>query len=439
MDLKLFASFLNFHDLTSSEKISGFFIDSRQLIKDGVFFALKGEQVDGHDFISIAFEKGALLCVVEEDRRKNLPKGGRYLFVKDTLKALQQAAGMRFDKENVALLGVTGSIGKTTTKNFLYDILKDQIKTYVSPRSYNSQITFPLNILNAPPNQDLWILEMGLSQKHEMEKLVSIAAPNFVLLTPIVASHLAFFNDLKEIALEKAKIFSKGRTQWALMMEDSFALSSLLKIGTCEKEVISMLGPLFSILDEEEGKLVFKKNLKQSCSIGNIQKQHRENLLLSVHAAYRLGLSFEQISQKIPSLGASQGRFSLLRHEGVQYIDDTYNAAPFAVLKAIENIPKPKGKGRKLALLGDMMELGSNSDHEHEEVLQLALKELDLVITLGKSFKKAASQHFPKEENIKSYESFDEALTSLQSKVKPGDSVLVKGARVFKLERVFKQ
>lgn len=438
MDLKHFLSFFDQSVAVPNAEISGFFIDSRQLSEDGIFFALKGEKTDGHQYVSTVLESGAALCVVEEGKRQILPKSDRYLFVQDTLKALHSIARKVALEQNVPILGITGSVGKTTTKDFLYTLLKDELKVYVSPRSYNSQLTFPLNILNAPCGKDIWILEMGLSQKGEMAKLLEIAAPTYALLLPIAVSHIGFFSGLDEYALEKGHLFSHKKTQWALLMEDTYKVDQISQIGSCIKHKISYQNKLFSI-DDRQDILFFQNKGKLSCSIEHVQRQHRENLLLACHAAYYLGVKAEKILGSVANITASPGRFCVYEKQGVHYIDDTYNAAPLAVLKAIESVSCNQKKGRKIALLADMLELGSESDHFHCEVLKKAVKDLDLIITLGKAYKKNAQEHFCEESKIKGYDDFEHAWKQLKKEIKEGDTVLIKGARSFKLERAFKE
>ncbi|NCF70306.1 MAG: hypothetical protein GWP59_01260, partial [Chlamydiales bacterium] len=262
--------------------------------------------------------------------------------------------------------------------------------------------------------------------------------PTYALLLPIAATHIGFFNSLDEYALEKGHLFSHQKTEWALMMDNTYKVDQISQIGNCLKHKISYQNKLFSI-DKNQDILFFQDKDSLSCSIKHVQIQHRENLLLACHAAYFLGVEAEKILNSVAGITASQGRFCIYEKQGVRYIDDTYNAAPLAVLKAIESVSCSQKEGRKVALLADMLELGSESDRFHSEVLEKAVEDLDLVITLGGAYKKSAQEHFNKEDKIKGFDSFEQAWEQVKKEIKKGDTVLIKGARSFNLERVFKE
>lgn len=429
MDVKQIAKLLE-KDSSSTATIRGFAVDSRRVEPGFLFFALRGEKVDGHSFLESAQKAGAIAAVVSKEYRGTVA-GLELIAVEDVHKALRSLASFKVASSSMRCIAVTGSVGKTTTKEFIYELLSGWCKVYKTPGNANSQIGLPLSLLNLQEEPEVFVAEMGMSQKGEIAALVSLLPPEIAVVTKVALCHAAFFpGGLAEIAEAKAEILTSSRLKKAFLQVDTAAFAPFQNKGlfygtTAGKARLVQKGAQFAILVEEEE--IAEIALPFTAS------HLAENFLAAALVAKELGMAWEEIAQKAKTLTPYKGRFETVEKEGVLYINDAYNASPASMKAALENLPKPAPHGKVIAALGDMRELGSFSCQAHEEIGKVAASCVDELLCLGEETL-ALIEAF-KGSGRKAKHFLDLALLKeeLFQRARPGDVVLIKASNSLKM------
>lgn len=389
-------------------------IDSRTIAKGGLFFALKGERNDGHDFLCDVAARGAFAAVVSREYKG--PDFGLVLLpVEDVLGALHHLAREVLKERKTKVIGVTGSVGKTTTKEFLFHILRKKFKIHKNPRSYNSQRTLPLVILNAKGNEDYLLLEMSMTEKGHIANLVKIAAPHIVILTPIAYAHAKNFTGLEDIGAAKSEIFTH-KTEFTVIHKSSIQLSTVA--GACKCKFVTY-----------PGNLPIPSPFKES--------HFTENFAGVYEVAKYLGMMDDEIELRSQGLKPFEHRFEKKNISGITYIDDSYNANPTSMAAAFLNLPLPKGKGRKIAVLGAMVDMGERSYLLHKEVGEIALKSVDELLCIGEECLPMVETFKLAQKPVSFFTDYKELAGAVKKKAKKGDVVLIKGSNYHKLWEMF--
>lgn len=399
-------------------------IDSRLVGKGSTFFAIKGEKTDGHFHLEEVARRGGALAIV--DQGYTGPSFGLKLrAVPDVVSELQDMARDSLRRFQGRVLGITGSVGKTTTRDFLATLLGVKYRVSKSPKNYNTKLTLPLTVLNRREDAEVLVLEMGMSEPFEIEKLVSIAPPDVAILTKVGLSHSAFFPGGKEeILRHKAAIFSHFKTRVKLF---DFELEGLEGDGF---SVSDSRAPYFLDVDGgyyEGGERIAKLNVP-------FQEPHlRHNALAAISACRELKMEISEIEKGLKFLVLPSMRLQKESLFGALFINDAYNASPESMKAALSSIPMPKKGGKRIALLGSMKELGTFSEKAHFEVGQFARGKIDLLFTLG-------------EETLPLFEAFEgekmrfsslrDMALNLKQGLSSGDVVLIKGSRSLQMENV---
>lgn len=415
----------------------GVAVDSRSISPGNVFFALPGEKVDGHAFLHEAAKNGAAAAVVQQGyggQDYGLP----LVRTADVLGELQQLAARFAEKSRAKIVAVTGSVGKTTTKRLIADLLKNRFAVAASPANYNSQIGIPLTILNhTTGKEDVWVLEMGMTEPGNIAKLVAIAPPALAVLTKVALVHSEHVPSLSAIARAKMEICSHSAT------------STLV----CDHEIKLCYADLFADYPSVRP-VTFSTVCKDADFFWDAEaeamdiaghclgtfpltgKQHKHNLLAAIVTARLCGLKWEDAAQKIPELTLPERRMEVTQKKGVTFVNDSYNAAPVSVVAALENLPEPKQGGRRIAVLGQMLDLGQFSEEGHREVGNCALKCVDEVFCFGKECRPILQCWESAGRTASLTENQSELKMALSQTVKPGDVVLLKGSCANQLWKV---
>lgn len=420
--------------------ISGFQHDSSLVRPGDLFFAIKGEKVDGHQFLEEAAKKGAVGAVVSKryfGERFGLP----CIAVDDVLKALQELARIVHGKRSTRVVAVTGSVGKTTTKEFLATLLEGAFRVAKTPGNANSQIGVALSLLNAEGDEEIFVVEMGMSQPGEIKRLVEIAPPEVALITKIALSHAEFFSDgLEGIARAKAEIFSHPQMRLGIASGQAMQYSAV-KGSNCNKWTYSDSGETDFVL-VKEGELFCVKERGESSPLFSLPftATHLcENFLAAAVAARAFGMQWDQIFAQTEKLKVFKRRFERVDRNGIVFINDSYNANPASMRAALGNMPAPVNGGKKIAVLGEMKELGVFSQSSHLEVGQIALKEVDHLICLGEECLPMVELF---QEHLRPVEFYQE-ITDVKRRVKElaqlGDVVLLKGSNSKRLWEVLEE
>ena len=415
-------------------KFGGISIDSRKIRKGELFIALKGKNFDGHNFVNEAFSKGAYGAIVE----KKLKASGRTLiFVEDTLKALMDIASEVRKKKKVKVIFITGSCGKTTTREMIKWSLSPYFSVHSSMKNFNNLIGLPLTILSMPEETELLILEGGISKVGEMEKLAKISSPTISVITSIYPVHLEGLGSLKEIALEKSKV-AKFTSDIIIYPEKAFYLKKLLKKYPLEKITFGLRKgdiklkslrfndkyfPKFKIKDTE-----VKLNLPGYPPV--------YSALSTIGVSQILNLPIKDICERLSNFKGVEGRLQLIESGGITILNDTYNSNPYALMEMIKTIENIKSKGRKILAIGEMRELGKREEYYHKKIGERILySSIDMVITTGK----LTGFIYEKTKNKKeSYitDSSEEASILLKKILRKNDFIGIKGSRALKMEKL---
>lgn len=416
-------------------------VDSREVQPGDLFLALPGARVDGHHFLGEVAAKGVCQAVVRSDY--NGQTYGLILHrVENTLSFLQEWAALRFRELTGTVVGITGSYGKTTTKHFAQTLLSTRYRVWITPGNQNSQIGLPLALLNLRSDPEIVVLEMAMTGAGQIAHLVQLFPPSIAIVTAVTYAHAENFRSLADIARAKAEILGSSRIQMAILSRG--LPGELLELVRCPYVTASVEDPeahLFAILKERELTL-FEKGR----SIGTLPwllpaLHHCQNFLLAAALARELNLEWPEILAGVPALNPVAGRYVVERLENldVTVIDDCYNANEVSMCAALDSMPAPKGQGRRIAIFGEIPELGIHADAAHKRVARHALKRADLFVCIGEKTRPMADLWLRAGRAAGWCADVPDAVQALRRLMKPGDVILVKGARCACLETLIER
>jgi UDP-N-acetylmuramoyl-tripeptide--D-alanyl-D-alanine ligase len=435
---------------TALDNSAGVTTDSRGDVKGKLFIPLAGGNSDGHDYIQSALEKGASYALSErknninESNNQNAPNIGAVIRVKSTRRALTDLALYARSKFKGAVVAITGSAGKTTTKEMIAHVLARKFKTKKTMGNFNNDIGLPLSVFQLTPEDEVLVLEMGMNHGGEIHELSLTGAPNIAVITNIGDAHIENLGSREGILKAKSEIFeglSDGGT--VILNGDDPLLNSLPKVPHAAKTIYCKM---------EEASGIKSHGLRGTTC--KIQGQTIEipfpgdhmimNALMSFAVGSELGLTAQEIAEGIKNFEPSGNRMEIRQADGMTIINDTYNASPPSVKAAIDML---KGEnGRKVAILGDMLELGSFAEDMHREIGRYAAGNLDCLIAIGKLSRymyeackdSKNSQDSKGSRDTHYYEDKESFINEWQSILRQGDIVLVKASRGMALEAVVK-
>ncbi len=410
-------------------RVHSFIFDSRKASTNSLFFALPGQKVQGSAFLKDAANRGAMAAIVEEDYRGS-DYGLALLRVPNVLSALHHLAREKMKNSSARVIGITGSMGKTTTKECVAGILSAKYRVFKTPDNYNTQISFPVSILNSPDLVDFFVLEMGMSAKGHIEQLASIAMPHISLVTYIGHSHIEFFSGLEEISAVKAEIYSSPRLEWQLMSHQAsqYRAISQKRASIC----VYNLEATYQISGTKI-QFTFRGETSPWISISFQESHLLENLLAAVAIAKICDMSWEEISQGFSKIQQPQHRFQQVSWREVLFINDSYNANIESTIAALQNLPRPRDKGRRLLVFGEMKELGKFSDEAHGKVASAAVNIIDSCFCLGSKTSILVEEFARANKKAWYFQERESLQQALYAQLQPGDVVLVKGANSHRL------
>ncbi|NTU59400.1 MAG: UDP-N-acetylmuramoyl-tripeptide--D-alanyl-D-alanine ligase [Chlorobiaceae bacterium] len=425
-------------------------IDSRQVVEGAIFVALPGERTDGHRYVGEVFANGASWAVVarewfDANGDRFLGDGRRFLVAEDPVAALQQLASCYRERFDIPVVGVGGSNGKTTTKEMIAAVLSTGFSVHMSKGNLNNHLGVPLTLLQMRHDTDIAVVEMGINHPGEMELLVSIARPTHGLLTNIGHEHLEFFGSLDGVAEAEAELYRYlDRTGGTAFVNVDDARLKAAATGLSRKECYGAAqGPETSWWAEDAttdrvGRITFtlcSAECRQPVSMNFIGRHNVVNAVASATVGNHFALGAESIARGLETLMPAKGwkRMELLEGGGIVVLNDTYNANPDSVRFALDTLAGLECRGRKIAVLGDMLELGDTSALEHENIGRYIRQvPVDAFCTYGDISRLCCDQAGDLCHGH--YERMDELNDFLAGYVRPGDAVLFKGSRGMRLE-----
>lgn len=419
-------------------------IDSRSIKKNTLFIAVKGERFDGHDFINEAVKKGAVAVIVNEKNFKSLSEIDiPVITVKDTTKALGDAAKIWRSKLKAKIIGITGSAGKTTTKEILAVLFSEKFKVNKTIANNNNHIGVPLTILNTNEKHNILVAELGTNHFGEIPYTARILSPDFALITNIGDSHLEYFKNRKGVLKEKSALLNETiKRNGKIFINNDDKL--LKEIGKKIKNKITFA--LNESADYKAKIIGYDKLAMPHIVIKNKKKLFDavlpvigETNVLNFTSAYsvasELGLNDLQIKKALKKVKTYSKRLEIKNYKNFTLINDTYNANPDSMKSSFDVLNKIQSRKRKIAVIGDMFELGSESKAKHLNLAELINKsKTDEIYSIGKMMKLMDKKLNGKTKNHKHFTD-RESLKNVLDKIDISNSaILIKGSRGMKME-----
>ncbi|MDZ4772080.1 MAG: UDP-N-acetylmuramoyl-tripeptide--D-alanyl-D-alanine ligase [Planctomycetota bacterium] len=434
----------------ASRLVHGVSTDTRTLASGELFFALSGPSFDGNAFARVAIERGASGVVLESADgvpalARDLPRDTPILVARSTREALAALATWYRRRLGARVVGITGSCGKTTTKNVLVELLSARWRTVGSPNSFNNEIGVPHTLFLADADTEALVVEIGTNHPGEIASLCKIAQPDAGIITTIGASHLEGLGSVEGVAKEKSALAASIPEHGFCVMNADSSWTKWIRKET-RSEVIS-----FSIDGDGDlnatdvwfhsGGTTFKLDGEEITSpllgLHNVQ-----NLLAALAACRGLGLSLKDVLPSVSRLRAGRGRLDRIQCGRFTLIDDSYNANPESARASVRVLTGLHGHRRRVLVLGDMLELGADAGELHYQIgMEAAKSGLDMLVLVGSLTRAAAAGALEgglPAERVIHLEDTDEAIRRVPPLVESGDVVLVKGSRLTGLDRLVK-
>lgn len=418
--------------------------DTRKIEKGSLFIALKGENFNGNDYVVEAIKKGASVIIVDEVKfdSKDLNNNCVIIKVDDTKLALGAIAKYYREKLGIKVVGITGSTGKTSTKDLVAAFLSGKYSVFKTKGNFNNEIGLPLMILELDSSYDVAVLEMGTNNFNEIHRLANIAMPDIATITNIGVSHIENLKTRENILKEKLSItdFFKDNNPLVINNENDMLQKikednrfKLEKVGYNEEcEVYAKNIDLTEKTTSFDA--VTKTGESYRFTLNMVGKHNVLNALLGIQISRELGVTFEEMNEGLKNLQATSMRLEFIKKNDFTIINDCYNASPDSMKAALDVLKTYSGK-RKIAVLGDMGELGDHSKSSHEIVGEYALEKADIILSTGE-FKKDYKEGFGKDTLI--FDSKNELIESLTKLIKKDDVILIKASRAAKFEEIVK-
>ncbi|MEJ5338567.1 MAG: UDP-N-acetylmuramoyl-tripeptide--D-alanyl-D-alanine ligase [Aquificaceae bacterium] len=407
---------------------SGFSIDSRSVQKGQVFVAIRGKTHDGHDFALDALKRGAVGVICE--RRLELPTGAPQILVENSLEALRSFARWRRENFRGKVIAIAGSAGKTTTKELTAYLLSKVGKVCRTPRNYNSQVGVPLSVANFEEGCHFWVVEIGASQKGDVRRLVELVRPHIRAITAIGEEHLETFGCLDDVVLGNGEVFHQ-------MEEEDWGVcpSSVSHCYSIHKKLVFGEGEFRAenINLSEEGISFRVYGVDVFIPVPSLALI--ENSLCAFAILRTLDIDWKDLVHYLADFHPVEGRFRILRKGKVVLVDDTYNANPPSVRMALKSLSL--FRTRRIAVLGDMLELGKDSEHYHRETGRLCAElGIDVCLFLGEHMKHAYELCKELGGRCYHFKAPEELLDWLLRNVSGKAVILFKGSRGMNMERL---
>ena len=424
-------------------------IDSRRVKPGDLFFAIVGENNDGHNFIPEAVDNGARIVITS---RSIKPYSGlAIILVRDTTKALQDLASFVRNKiENLKVIGITGSAGKTTTKDIIASILSEDKKVLKSKGNYNNEYGLPLSLLELDGNEDIAILEMAMRNKGDISRLAEIARPDIGVITNIGPAHLENLKTIENVASAKSELLTGLNSGGIAVLnyDDEYIRNMVNSFNDLKKITVSLKNQnvdyyadqIEYIKNGEESRFrVHDGNNNYILEMDRAGEHNIYNALAAIAVARVLGISWESIKEGIKDIEVTELRQEIRRIDGIRIINDSYNANPLSMKAGIDSLINIDGE-RKIAVLGAMLELGRIENAAHKEIGKYLYKNgIDVLIGvggMGEIIAEGAAEAGMAKQSIYIYDNNEDAASFINKIMQSGDAILVKGSRALEMEEI---
>lgn len=416
-------------------------IDSRSVRRGELFFALKGETHNGHHFLEQAYQNGAVASVVQ--RGESIPDGSPCIVVEDSLQALGCLARWYRQQQDALVIGVTGSVGKTSTREMIYAALQEEFQGCRSPKNYNNEFGVPLSLFELRPEDEFAVLELAAGQVGDIEYLTDIVQPEIGVITEIAPAHLQTFKTIENITHEKGMLLeSLPESGFAVINGDNPRVRDMASRAKCPVVTVGFQEQndfRATHVQHDQGQIWFELE-GVDYYLKAFGQHHIYSALMAIAIGQETGVSTESLQNGLAAYEAVSGRSRWVRFGEVIVIDDTYNASPASMKAAVRALGENVNPGKKVMVAGDMLELGPGEIYFHQQLgRDICEFGIDQLITFGnysahvvEGAMKAGFNHH----HLADCKELDTLFLQLSCWVEPGDLVLVKGSRGMKMERV---
>ena len=418
--------------------------DTRTITEGSLFIALKGANFDGHDFAAKAMELGAIAVVTERP-----VDGARCLIVDSTAQALLDSASYYRSKFDIPLVGITGSVGKTTTKEMIYSVLSRRFKTLKTEANHNNEVGMPKTLLELDNTHQAAVIEMGMNHKGEISRMSTSCKPTICVITNIGVSHIENLGSQEGILKAKMEILDGASADAPLILcrDDKLLAKAEIYGGrqvwyySVSKKDCDVYASDIAADSKGISFTIHYKREKLNARINCLGEHNVKNALAAFCAGAAAGMENEDIIAGLADFRPEGMRQNIITENGMTFVLDCYNAAPDSMKASLSVLSQISVRGRRFAVLGDMLELGKGTARYHRTVGEyVKASKTDVLLCYGKNstyyIEGACDKGFDRE-NTKHFESHEELVEYLKANLKEGDAVLFKGSRGMKLEEVY--
>lgn len=430
--------------LNNNKEVEYISTSSKDIKENTLFIPIKGEKYDGHAFLEDAYNNGCRIFLIDKNH-EFYKKDISLIEVNDTLLALGSLARFYLDKFNVDLIGVTGSVGKTSTRDIIYSVLNEKYKTLKNELNYNNEIGIPKTLFNLDYSYEKAVIEMGIDKKGDISYFKTIAPLKHAVISNIGLSHIANFKNQEGIfhaKMEIAKDFNKENTlivngddNFLKTLKDKKLPYNLLTYGFDKDNTIYCVS--YEIVN---GKINFKVNFKNKIydyTIPSIAKHNIYNAMSAILIGNLYNLTYEEIKKGLESVSFTEGRLTIINKKDITIINDCYNASLDSIKSALNVLST--FKTRKVTILGDVLETGSYEEEIHKNIGKSIIGNTDILILVGDSIKytydEVIKNNFNKD-NIYVFNTYEDVIKNIDNIIKKGDTILLKASHGIKLSNV---
>lgn len=430
--------------LNNNKEVEYISTSSKDIKENTLFIPIKGEKYDGHAFLEDAYNNGCRIFLIDKNH-EFYKKDISLIEVNDTLLALGSLARFYLDKFNVDLIGVTGSVGKTSTRDIIYSVLNEKYKTLKNELNYNNEIGIPKTLFNLDYSYEKAVIEMGIDKKGDISYFKTIAPLKHAVISNIGLSHIANFKNQEGIfhaKMEIAKDFNKENTlivngddNFLKTLKDKKLPYNLLTYGFDKDNTIYCVS--YEIVN---GKINFKvkfRNKVYDYTIPSIAKHNIYNAMSAILIGNLYNLTYEEIKKGLESVSFTEGRLTIINKKDITIINDCYNASLDSIKSALNVLST--FKTRKVAILGDVLETGSYEEEIHKNIGKSIIGNTDILILVGNSIKytydEVIKNNFNKD-NIYVFNTYEDVIKNIDNIIKKGDTILLKASHGIKLSNV---
>ena len=421
-------------------EVTGIVTDSRKIVPGNLFVPLKGEKTDGHKYIPQVLEAGALASLSENVLSGN---PGNYILVESALEAMQRIAAFYRNYLGLKVVGITGSVGKTSTKEMIASVLKERYKVHKTAGNFNNHIGLPLTIFGLKKEHEVGVLEMGISDFGEIHTLASMSNPDICVLTNIGLCHLENLKTRDGILKAKTECFQHMRENGRVILNGlDDKLNTIKEVKGSSPVFYGREGDAAYATDVTDlGLLGIRIHLHLYGEVREVTipipgEHNIYNALAAACVGHELGMDIEEICRGIQSVETIGGRSNLIQVKGMTLIDDCYNANPVSMKASIDVLSK--APGRKIAVLGDMGELGKEEKELHAQMgTYLSEKNIDYLFCAGELSREMAREAKGNPRcTVEHFSSKEDLIPALLQEVKEGDTILVKASHFMEYPKI---